>query len=611
MLHDLEDIVTLDFETYYSKEYSLSLKKYNTSSYIWDEQFKAHCIGIADGTKPAVWYGPDEIAAALRKHAAFTRPVAAHNMMFDGFILSQHYDCIPPFYYDTMCMAPALEGQSVKHSLDAMARLYRLGVKTEGLLNTKGKRELSEDELDALGEYCANDTDLCRMLLPIMLKHFPDKELRLIDWSIRAFCDPKLFVDQALAKEEHSFQVNRKVNLQQTAGLPPEILLSDVKLSDALEALGVDVPQKISPTTGQFVPAFSKQDKVFTELLEHDDPMVVALVEARLATKSTIGESRAQRFIDIGKRPLPMAYKYAAAHTLRFGGTNRMNMQNLERGGRLRKAIMAPPGHVILACDSAQIEARKNAWFWDQLDVLKLFADGEDVYKMQASRTFSRALDSITKDERFVGKVQTLAMGYGMGWRKYQSVLALGLMGMALQVEDGVAQQHVQAYRATNAKIKSGWDWCDKLLADMCVGSTGERKCIGWERDRIWLPSGLGLYYKGLRGVETVDRNGHTTISDFTYVAKKNGGRSKLWGGTVTENLIQALSRCAVTDQMLLVMDGGWNVVGMTHDEIIVCCPKELASRCADEMLAAMRTVPAWCPGVPFNAEIEIGERYS
>lgn len=602
-MHTLDDIVTLDFETFYSSEYSLVSKKYNTSGYVRDPQFKAHCIGICDGRKEAVWYGPDDIKRGLKKYGVANRPMAAHNAAFDGFILAERYDIVCPFYYDTLAMSRGLHGTSIRHNLDSVGPYYGFGRKTEGLLKTKGIRDLPPELLIALGEYCCNDTELCRDVLGKQLAAMPTKELRLIDWIIRAFCNSPLMVDQRLAKEEYDYEVEHKNDKVVLAGVDIETLMSSDKLALAFEALGIDVPTKISPATGEITFAFSKQDKSFTDLLEHDDLMVRHLVEARLATKSTIGETRARRFMDMGNKPLPVGYNYYGAHTGRLSGNNKINLQNLEslRQGpaRLRRSIIPIEGnHVIVVVDSAQIEARKNAWLWDQKHILEAFSEGKDVYKIQAAKTYGVPEIEVDKEQRFVGKVQILGLGFGMGWRKFQATLALGLMGPALIIDDDTAKLWVSAYRRVNDMIAAGWKKCDQIIVDMATGREGEYKCIGWEKDTLWLPNGMPLHYTGLHGLETA-QGGY----EFTYVGSFNGKRKKVYGGLLDENIVQALSRIIVTDQLLMVVDAGWNCAMTTHDELVSVCHKSQADRCLEEMTKIMRTPPAWCRDIPLGSD--------
>lgn len=617
MLHSPDDIVTLDWETYYAADYSLTLKRYNTSSYVRDPQFKAQCVGICDGRKDAVWYAPEDLERALKKHAVASRPLAAHNAAFDGLILSEHYGVVPPFFYCTLSNARALHGFATRHNLDTIARMYGLGVKTEGLLKTKGVRELPPDVLEALGEYCCNDTELCRDVLALQLPAMPEDELRLVDWTIRAFCDPVLRVNQALVKEEYDAQVAEKAAKVAAAETNPIVLMSAEKFALALEALGIEPPLKMSPSTGEMTYAFAKADKQFTELLEHDDPLVVRLVEARLAVKSTIGETRAMRFAEIGDKTLPMGYNYAGAHTLRWSGSNKMNAQNLERQGfledgktpdpntaRLRRAIEAPDDHVVVVCDSRQIEPRTNGWLWGQEDLIEAFrladaGEGPDVYRVQAAKTYNKEIADITKPERFLGKVQLIALGYQMGAPKYQATLEAGALGgEPVIVTDQEARRDVFAYRSSNPQIVKGWETCERILLEMAFGKTGEHKCIAWEQDTIWLPNGMPLHYTEIAGQES-----DTGYGNWTYLSKPNGKRSKIYGGLLTENLVQALSRCIIAYQILLVLDAGWRVVGMTHDEIITVCHKSQAERCFDDVQRAMRTRPSWCPDLPLDCE--------
>lgn len=606
-----KDIVTLDFETYYSTEYSLTKKKYNTSGYIMDPQFHAHCIGIRDGNKKAVWYEGSRIKEALKKHDVKNRPVLAHNTAFDGFILGYHYDIIPPYYLDTLAMSRGLHGLLGRNDLDTVSRLYGRGGKKPGsLAKVKGIRDLSPELLDELGDYCAIDTDECAEIAKIQLAAFPEDELDLIDWTVRCFCDPVLRIDQKLVAQEYREQVDGKAHKQRIAGVSPEILLSADLFAGALEQLEVVPPIKISKTTGLPAYAFAKSDANFKALLDHDNDKVVALVEARLATKSTIGETRAKRFLDIGNHPLPVGYNYALAHTLRWSGSNKMNLQNLLRGGILRRSIKAPVGYMMTPTDSGQIEARFIAWLAGHEDLLQAYRDfdagtGADVYALMAAMIYDKEVGAVTKAERFIGKVCVLGLGFGMGPPKFRATLAAGIMGDPVFITEREAARIVYTYREVNRKIVEFWKRCERILTDMMLGVEGTHRCIEWEEKSIWLPNGLALHYHGLNAMFNSNQN---KFYDFAYLARKRP--NKIYGALLAENITQALARVAVGEQLLTV-NKRFRVVGMLHDEIIPIAPKELASECLRFTIQTMRTPPSWASDIPLNATGGISLRYS
>lgn len=615
----LRDIVTLDFETYYSKEYSLTSKAYNTSSYIRSPLFRAHCVGIKDGLKQTVWYEHDDILAGLKKHAVHERPLMCHNTSFDGFILSEHYGIVPPYYLDTLAMARALHGTLGRNDLDSVSRLYGRGgkVKPAALKKVKGIRILPDDLLEALAEYMCGDTDECYAIGKIQLKVFPKDELDLIDWTIRAFCDPVLELDAKLVQEELEDEINGKAALQRAAGVDASILQSADRLAEALEGLGVEPPVKMN-ANNEITWAFAKNDLKFQDLLEHEDERVVALIEARLATKSTIGETRARRMLELANQPVPVMYNYCGAHTTRWSGGNKLNFQNFQRQafnsdgsmvmttGRLRRSIKAPPGHVLVVCDSAQIEARVLAWLSDQLDVLATFAAGGDVYKQMASLIYGVAIEDVTKQQRFIGKVAVLGLGYGMGWKKFKHTLAVGTMGPAVFITDQEAQNIVNMYRRLSNKITDLWKFNEFILSSMIGHVDGGYKCLEWDHETIWLPNGLGLHYYALNA----EFDGQQ-YRNFKY--SERGQFKSIYGGLATENEVQALSRVIVGQQLLTtqrelakmpVRKSQYSrIVMTTHDELVACVPKPRAKDTLAMMIDIMRTPPSWCKTLPLNAE--------
>lgn len=615
----LSDIVTLDFETYYSKEYSLTKKEYNTSSYIRSPLFKAHCVGIKDGTKKTVWYETKDIAHALKKHAVSSRPLMCHNTQFDGFILSHHYGVIPPFYLDTLGMARGLHGTLSRNDLDTVSRLYGRGgkVKPAALKKVKGIRDLSDELLEALAEYMCGDTDECYEIGKIQLKVYPQDELELIDWTVRAFCDPVLRLDDKLVQEELDDEISGKAAKQRAAMVAPEVLQSADRFAAALESRGVNPPMKLNDK-GELIYAFAKGDLAFQDLLNHDDDAVVALVEARLATKSTQGEARARRMLELAGTKVPVAYNYCGAHTTRWSGGNKLNFQNFPRQGfladksldlttgRLRRSILAPPGHVLVVCDSAQIEARVNAWLAGQDDIIEVFASGGDVYKRMASLIYNVPVEQVTKDQRFIGKIAVLGLGYGMGWRKFQHTLAAGVMGPPVDLPDTECQRIVRMYRNSSSFITAHWERSEDILAAMFQKTPGAFKCLEWDEDTIWLPSGLGLHYYAI--------NAEFDGKKFrNFKHRVRGQYQSIWGGTAVENQVQALSRVIIGEQLLDVRDElrkmplkrtqYARIVMTTHDELVACVPKPAAKDTLAMMVGTMRAAPRWAKGLPLDAE--------
>ena len=410
------NVVTIDFETYYGDNYSLTSKGINTSEYIRDPRFKVHIMGIKVGDNPTVVYKEHEIQEVLNSIDWSKHALLCQNTAFDGFILSEHYGIVPAVYLDTLSMGRALHGPNMRNNLDTMAKHYGFAgkVREKALSNTKNIRDLSEkpELLKSLSEYCADDVNDTHGIFWKMYDGLTDKELQLIDITIRAFCDPVLEVDLPRVQAELDKEIASKVSALIQSGMTADLLLSAEKFANELRKLGVEPPTKISKVTGKEAYAFASTDRGFIALRKHDNEKVRELVEARLLVKSTIGETRANRFLKAGENgaKLPVLLNYCGAHTFRWSGGNKMNLQNLVRGGELRRSILAPKDHVIVVADSAQIEARLNAWLSDEnklLDTFRLYdaGKGPDAYRIMASVIYGVPVDLISDEQRFVGKV--------------------------------------------------------------------------------------------------------------------------------------------------------------------------------------------------------------
>ena len=606
------NVLTVDFETYYTSG-DLGFKKQTTEEYVRDPRF--HVIGVSvqvDGGKPE-WFSGNymETYEFLKRFDWANSMAVAHNAMFDMAILSWHYNIKPMAIGDTLSMARAVHGTEVGGSLEKLAVHYGLGVKgREVVAAIDLKREdFTTRQLDAYGDYCKNDVALTYDLFRTLLPSFKMVELKLIDTTIRMFTEPVLRLDPGLL-EKHLVQVrDRKAKSLAAAGCSLEDLMSNKKFAEVLRKLGVEPPMKISPTTGKETLALAKNDEEFKAMADHKDIRVQAVVAARLGNKTTLEETRTERLIGIATRGLiPVPLSYYAAHTGRWGGSDKLNFQNFpsrgENAGVLKKAILAPEDHVIIDCDSSQIEARVLAWFAGQTDLVEAFKNGEDVYKIMASQIYRKpieeVLDTKANPERFVGKTTILGAGYGMGGTKFQAQLKT----FDVAVTEGEAAAIIKTYRETYPYIPALWQAGSTAISALANGQTAKwgNGCIEIHKDGILMPNGLYQRYPNLR--KMVDDQGKT---QYVYDSRK--GIVKLYGGKLTENVCQGLARCIIGEQMLRIAKR-YRVVLTVHDAVACVAPKQEAEEAKQYVMDCMRYVPEWAKGIPLNCEAGYGESY-
>jgi DNA polymerase len=601
-------VFCIDFETYYSQTFSLT--KVTTEEYIRSPEFETIGVCVQEQGEMPVFFSGTKTAtkAFLDKYELHKHMVVAHNAMFDMAILSWQFDIRPRAIVDTLSMARAIHGTEVGGSLAKLAEHYQLGVKGEEVLKMQGKRriDISPTDMDKYGDYCINDVVLTLALFEKMVGDFPMEELKLIDLTIRMFTEPTLRLDAQVLRD-HLDEIQFKKRTLLKTGLNKEDLMSNDKFAGLLEAYGVKPPRKISPTTGKETWAFAKTDEAFKALLEHENEEVQLLTSARLGIKSTIEETRTERFIDIADRGLlPIPLRYYAAHTGRWGGDDKVNLQNLPRGSKLKYAIKAQDGYVVVDSDSSQIEARTLAWLAEQNDLVDAFEKGEDVYKIMASSIYNKDIAQITKDERFVGKTTILGSGYGMGGKKFQAQLK----NFNVDIAEEEASRIVSVYRETYEWIPVLWQKAhkalDAILNDqaMDLGRGGVLKVEG--KKGILLPNGLYMKYPNLRQVQ--NEQGRL---EYVYDTKKGKAviPNRIYGGKVVENVCQALARIIIGHQMLIIAKK-YKVVMTVHDAIAVAVPDAEKETAQEFVEMCMRLRPDWALELPLNCESGVGVSY-
>lgn len=611
-------VVTIDYETYWADDYTLKAnKKCNLSAvqYIRDKRFHAHGCGVAvDGDDP-VWVPHAAIPKYLKKLPRKRTGWLAHHAHFDGFICSEIYGVAPEFWFDTLSMGRARFSMRTRADLDSLGKYLGVGGKEEGYLEpTKNLRELPLEVAHRLARGCVVDVLRCRQMFERMRADFTDEELFLINCTVKMFTEPSFIRDKALLRKVIDVERENKRTLMDLAEVDEEILQSADKLAQELINRGVIPPEKWSTKQDASIYAFAQTDLDFVALQDHEDPAVAALVKARLAVKSTLAEKRAQRLLASGD-PLPIYLNYSGAHTTRWSGGDKLNAQNFPRPdaddpdntGLLRKSLKAPPGTRVVLCDQAQIEARICAWVAGQTDLLDIFRDEKrDAYRELASIIYNIPEEEITKQQRFIGKVGRLGLGFGMGGPKLQFTLAVGIMGPPVFLDLSECYRIVDIYRGMHPMIVRFWEICEdflKLMMRLRPSESMEFGPLVIKNREIVLPSGLSLHYPNLQ-VEVDEFTGNTS-----YIYFEKGKKKYIYGALLCENIVQALARCIIALNMVSI-GLKYRIATMTHDEIVCIVKAKLAAACYAFMQKVMLAPPSWAPDLPLGVEGGIYRRY-
>jgi len=617
------NLITLDFETYYAQDYSLT--KLTTEEYIRDKRFEVIGVGVKVGEDKTEWFSGSHIE--IQKYLS-TLPwndsaLLCHNTMFDGAILAWRFGIKPSLYLDTLCMGRAVHGVDVGGSLASLVERYKLGEKGKEVIEAKGKQitGFTSLELERYGEYCKNDVELTFKLFQVLSSAFPKEELQLIDLTLRMFIHPVLEVDDALLVQRLDELKHEKLKLLGTLKDKLQCeneeqvrkkLASNKQFAELLQSFDVPAPMKESKTTGKETYALAKNDEGFIALTEHEDAFIQQLCAVRLGTKSTIEESRIERFIDVGSRNkgrLPIPLKYYGAHTGRWAGSDKVNFQNLPsrdvKKKTLKNAVVAPEGYTVVNCDSSQIEARVLAWLAGQDDVVEQFAKGEDVYSIFATSVYERPISKKDPIERFVGKTCILGLGYGTGSLKLQHTLKTTPPGVV--IDENESKRIVDLYREKNDKIIKLWKKADTAIKDIADwGDTkpyylGKHRCLTVTQEGIKLPNGLYIRYPSL------ELNPEKANSGYIYQSRK--GPVSLWGGSVVENVVQALARIIVGQQMIKLTER-YRPVLTVHDAAVCVVPEDEVDEACAWIVEVMSKPPEWAKGLPVACEAHYGQNY-
>lgn len=638
------DILTLDFETYFDQEYSL--KKMSTIEFVTDKRFEFLGLGLYwSDANEQVFIKPSGIKETLEAFGMNSLTVVVQNARFDITILQTKFGIVPKYIINILDLARYYDAR-MKHTLASLCKLF--GLKPKGDTNQfKGLhyKDMTSEQWQALVEYGLGDveseTELLKILLPYLTN--PTMEIPLMQHTLKMWLQPKIQFDFKKAGKLSGLMLSESDKIIESTGYSKSDLSGNLSfnkiLADALPN-GESIPMK--PGKNKPIPALAKSDEAFQELLVHSNEQVRNLCQARQAVKSwplhikRIDKMASQADCSGGFLRVPD--NYHSNHTGRWGGAEGINLKNLGGRGRagsginpligqMRNLLIAPEGYLFAIADSSQIEARVLAWIAGQIDLLDGFAHGEDIYSVFATQLFDSlvykpsdnepdCVRKLLKIRRGFGKDGILGCGYGMGAQKFYNRCRANedLRPLFASGEYNFAfiERLIKTYRETYAEIPKFWKqveesfrWIVKYPHEIMRWSIHQKLKLEGDLLTFWnengtviiqLPSGRCLRYR------------HASIDKKNTLQWHWG---KLWGGAITENIVQAIARDLLGWWVLECENIGINIVFHNHDEIMSIVPDIEAKSILAFMLDIMRNKPKWADGLPLDAEGKVSKAYT
>lgn len=547
------NVLTVDFETYYDREYSLS--KMTMIEYIMDGRFQPIMMSYAINDEPIKnVIGYPKIKEVLDGIDWGNTVLNAQNTAFDATIIRARFGHTARYYTDTMAMARVTAAHVFEGaSLGAIAKVLQAngvevppkgkevqsalgmhlynayqGTPYLALKATTDKNEVQRGHELLMGyvEYCNNDVHLAREAFKYFTKMITPDEMQYGDMILKCYIEPSLYLDLPIIEEEiqriheRDEQRARDVANKYFGGNQAElrsVCRSVPKFTEFLQGLGgvleheIDedtdyafiIPSKYSEKKGRVEPCYSKTFPPVIEMCDRMDE-IGDIFRTKLAMSSSIELSRAERFRAIAKIGcgFGMPYTVSGAHTHRLGGSGGLNVQNLSSGRKegqsnaLKRSISAPPGYKVVVFDSSQIELRTGSYIAGDYATLNLFLAGKDPYSQQASLIYGGDPDEIKKLAKSgVEPYQSIQRPAGKA-SLLSNIYGTGAVGfmnyaklMGVDMTLEEAQHIVKVYRETHPEVVATWNACDVALRNMIAGASGY----------FGGPDGRLFYYDGAR----------------------------------------------------------------------------------------------------------------
>ena len=589
----------VDFETYYSADYSVS--KMGTKAYSRDPRFDAYLVAVSSGSATCVCPPADFPWGTIDG-----QEWVSHNRDFDRSVWERLVDlgtiCSegPSVWQCSAALSAYL--QYPRNLAGAMATVFGIEVDKSMRTENRGRQftqgELAGLENQALLRYAAVDAEACLALWDKLQAEWPAHERRLFELTSE-MGRRGVHMDWRYIEKKKRELIELIGSL--SAALPWASPLSTQRFRMACEGEGVPPPKSTCATAPRFIHWLAKYIDTKPALWARH----MQRIRSANRTAKLLSSMESRRVGDDPSARMAYELKYFGASTGRWSGGGGLNLQNLPRvaaeGVDIRRTIVAPPGYLLAAVDYAQIESRILLFLAGDRKALAMFAENPDAdaYEIHARATMGYSEPEPLRDYcarmganlRQVAKARVLGLGFGCGWKKFIEV-AKTMAGLDLGEEE--SRYIVNSFRDANPRIVKLW----RRLNDACAACDGRDYVLPLPCTQANPSLKRYLIY---RDVVAGENGLEGTVC---------GRRTKVYGGLLAENWTQATARDVLASAWLRCADAGYVPVLSVHDELVFEVPRQSAQEDLLGIIRIMEQPISWAPGLSLKAEGELMEHY-
>jgi hypothetical protein len=646
--------IAIDFETFYSSgKAGYSVKGKTPEEYCNDDRFDAYMVSVSDGSNS--WSGHPK---DFNWDSIDGKDLLSHNAGFDQVVYRTLVKLglapqirIPSWHCTANMTAYLCNRRSLDQSIE---HLFKTKLSKAVRSDANGKRwphDFTPEERTAMLKYAKDDSIWCHRLWDKFSPQWPDWERQLSDLTIRqgqhgVKIDEDL-LDKYMCWAHECLQATERA-IPWIAGAADE----EWDDFDTKPTSSKCIAEQCRKVKIPCPPVKYKNEEAYAEWEETHAPQhswILAISGWRSINK-LYGTFKTMKGRMRPDGTMPFGLLYFGAHTGRWSGTAKINFQNMrkdplfvrqdglveqddkviaqakkfeeENAGKwpawvryaidFRALIVPRPGKKMIVSDLAQIEPRVLAYLSGNRELLKMMSEGMSIYEAFNRTVFGYSgpkMDKASKEYKLI-KIQVLQLGYQAGWKKFIAT-ALKENGLDLTENDPEfittedpftgEEKQVSGYGLYAKSIVDNFRQSNKKITDLWGHLDGAfRSSIGTDFS-MKLPSGRRLVYENVHAQIRIVRGDDGKPVRKQEVVARVGDRSRAcYGGSLTENLCQAVGRDVFGYQLAEMDKTGLPALFSSHDEGIFEVDQSVSARDIEEQ---MSVTPPWLEGCPIAAE--------